>query len=255
MRRTHVLGMVLLFLCLTISSGTLTPKLPKQDQKKSDAKALQMLEKSIAAMGGRKVMENVKDTTVSGSLSFTSFGMEGAITLYTKRDNMLRMDIEMMGMLITQAFDGEDAWMINPQTASVEDMPEEAADYFRKDAIGDGALLYPEKFGITYTYKGSEKIEDKDYQVLVQTFPDGYEITFYLDAETYLPYKTISIAPNPVGGGEGEAETFMTDYRKIDGLMVAHTVTQYMDGEEFMVVTVDEVKYNTGLEDAFFKRE
>jgi hypothetical protein len=35
------------------------------------------------------------------------------------------MDIEVMGMVITQAYDGEDAWVLNRLTGAARDMPAE----------------------------------------------------------------------------------------------------------------------------------
>ena len=220
-----------------------------------DAKAMQVLEKMIEAMGGRSAMQAVKDMTAAGTMEMPSMGMEGSATLYTKKENMFRMDIEIMGMSITSAFDGEEGWTINPQTGAVEDLPGESLEETKRMAMGDSAYLDPEKYGIVYTSKGQEKLEDKDYDVLLMTYADGYESTLYIDSKTHLLYKTVAIAPNPMTGVEGEVESFSTDYKKIEGMMVAHTNTSFTDGEEFMIITMDEIKFNTGLDDAFFKKE
>jgi hypothetical protein len=53
-------------------------------------------------------------------------------------------------------------------------------------------------------------------------------------------------------GIEVEAETFFSDYKKVDGIMVAHTLVSYQDGEEFMTMTITEVKFNSALEDSLF---
>jgi hypothetical protein len=56
-------------------------------------------------------------------------------------------------------------------------------------------------------------------------------------------------------GVEGELESFATDYKKIGGMMVSHTITTFADGEEFMIIILDEIKFDTGLDDDFFKME
>jgi outer membrane lipoprotein-sorting protein len=56
-------------------------------------------------------------------------------------------------------------------------------------------------------------------------------------------------------GVEVETESFTTDYQKVDGIMVAHTMTTYQDGEEFMTMTLTEINFNSGLEDSMFKME
>jgi hypothetical protein len=87
------------------------------------------------------------------------------------------------------------------------------------------------------------------------SYADGFEVTMYIDSRTHLVYKTLSIAPNPMTGVEGEMESFSTDYKKVSGMMVSHTITTFTDGEEFMIIILDEIKFDTGLDDDFFKME
>jgi outer membrane lipoprotein-sorting protein len=213
-----------------------------------------ILNKMIDAMGGRKAMEAIKDQTSMGTMELTQMGLSGTVTNYFKRPNKTRMDIEVMGMVITQAYDGQTAWMVNPQTGSSEEMPEQMAEFFVRDSMGDDAFLNPEKHGITFTAKGKEEVDGKECFVLEQKYSDGYVATMYIDTKTYLIYKTKGMNINQMGV-EVEQENVMTDYKKVNGLMSAHSMTMYQDGEEFMVFTLDEIKYNTGLEDSFFEME
>lgn len=244
-------GMFLL--CLLAAPGT---SLKAQDEapKKSDPKALEIIAKLIDAMGGRKLLEATKDTTVSGSLELISMGMDGAVTVYNKEPNMMRMDIEIMGMTITQAFDGESAWMFNPQTGANEVMPDQMAEDFKRESMGNEHILNPAKHNIIYTYQGLEKIDDVDYHKLTQLHPDGWSATMHIDTKTFLTHKVTAMAMNQMGV-EVEAETFTSDYKKVDGMMVAFTMTTYQDGEEFMTVTITDVKFNTGIEDSFFQMD
>jgi outer membrane lipoprotein-sorting protein len=210
-----------------------------------------ILQKMIDAMGGRKVLEKIEDTTISGSMELTQMGLSGTITVYQKEPNKSRFDIEVMGMLITQAFDGEIAWGVNPQTGMTEEMPEEQAEYMKRQSLGNAVFLYPEKMGITFSYKGKENIEGKDYLVLEQAYADGYKSTIYIDPDTYLAFKGKGLTLNNMGV-EVEAETFFSDYKKVDGIMTAHTLVTYQDGEEFMTMTITEVKFNSALEDSLF---
>ena len=148
-----------------------------------------IMEKMIEAMGGRKTLEKIKDTTISGSMDLTQMGLDGAITVYQKEPNKSRFDIEVMGMVITQACDGETAWMINPQTGMTEEMPEQAAEYMKRESLGNSVYLDPKKFGITFTFKGKENIEGKDYLVLEQAYADGFTSTMFIDPDTYLVFK------------------------------------------------------------------
>jgi outer membrane lipoprotein-sorting protein len=208
----------------------------------------------IEALGGKATLAKIKDTTMSGTLEMVSMGISGSLTFYQKEPNKMRMDMEFMGMVMTQAYDGEMAWGLDPSTGSVQEMPEEQAKESKRMALGNDALLYPEKHGITYTYKGKETIEGQDYHLLEQAFADGDSTTMFIDAKTYLVHKVEQRAPNQMGV-EVDQEVFTTDYRKVDGMMISHKMRVVQDGEEFFSMDFTEVKFNTGLEDSFFKKE
>ncbi len=215
-------------------------------------KATDILEKMIEAQGGRKLLESIKDATFTGTMEMIQMGLSGVATMYQKDPNKIRYDGEVMGMVFTQAFDGQTAWTTNPQTGTSEEMPENMAEYFKREALGDETLLNPKKYGVTYNLKEKEKIENKDYHVLEQIFPDGYKVTMYIDTQTYLTYKTKAMMLNQMGV-EVEGETILSDYKKVEGIMVPHTITTYQDGEEYMKITITEGSFNSGLEDSLFK--
>lgn len=216
--------------------------------------AKDILDKMIKAQGGKANLEKIKDTTMSGTLEMVSMGLSGSLTFYQKEPNKMRMDMELMGMVITQAYDGEIAWGLDPSTGSIQEMAGEQAKDIERMALGNDSILHPEKYGITYSYKGKETIEGQDYYILEQVFEDGFSATMYIDAKTYLMYKTKSKAPNQMGI-EVDQEVFTTDYRKVEGMMVAHEMRIMQDGEEFLTMIFTEVAFNTGLEESLFKKE
>jgi len=240
MKKTLIFSLLFLFLMSLITA-------PGFSQKASD-----ILEKMIETQGGRKLLEAIKDSTITGTIEMIQFGMNGSLTMYQKEPNKMRMDIEVMGMVITQAFDGETAWWVNPQTGSSEEMPEKQSEDMKRQALGNDSLLNPAKYGITYTFKGKETIEEKDYLVLEQTYSDGFKATLYIDPQTYLTYKTKGITTNQMGV-EVEGETYFSDYKKVEGMMIPYSLTIFQDGEEFMKMTVTEATFNSGLEDDLFK--
>jgi hypothetical protein len=233
-----------LFLFCLISSPVFS-----QDAKK-------LLDKVINATGGRTAMEAIKDTTISGTMELVQMGLSAAVTFSHKEPNMLRQDIEVMGMAITSGFDGEKGWTVNPQTGASEDLPESAQDYAKDEALGFGNswMLYPEKYGITFSDKGKELVKKIEYLLLEMVFENGDSSLYYIDPVTSLPYKIKSMTLNEMGI-EVEQETVMGNYKKVSGINFAYLLTIYQDGEEFGSIVVDEVKFNSGLEDSFFKKQ
>ena len=214
--------------------------------------AEEIIKKMIEVQGGKKVFESIKDTTLSGNLDLVQQGLSGSITIYKKEPDKMRIDIEIMGMIITQAYDGETAWGVNIHTGNTEEMEEQHAADMKRQSLPTIALLYPEKYGFSFDYQGKEKIEDKDYFVIELTYADGFKATLYVDTETYLTYKTTAKTMGPMGY-EVQSEQFTSDYKEVDGMLIAHSMVTLIEGEEFSKITVSSAKFNTGLEDSFFK--
>lgn len=227
---------------------------PDQENK-TDPKAAQILSKMIDAQGGKSRIQKIKDMTIMGSIELTQMGMEGSLTLYQKEPDKLRTDIELMGMVITQAYDGKTAWMFNPQTGENEELPEQMAADLKRQAFGNDSLLNPEKYGIYYTYEGTENIDGKEHHILQQHFSDGFEATLYVDGDTCLTTKSKTMSIDPQTGVEVLVETLQSDYKEVNRTMVAHFIISYRDGEEYMVSNISDVKYNTGLKDSLFKMD
>ena len=157
-----------------------------------------------------------------------------------------------MGILMTQAYDGKTAWLVNPQTGGTEEMDEQQAAEMKRESMPIVSMLYPDKYGFSFDYRGKEQIEGKDYFIVEMTYPDGFKATLFVDTKTYLTYKTKVKTIGPMGN-EVEAEQFTSDYKKVEGLLVAHSMVTFIEGEEFIKITFTGVKLNTGLEDSFFK--
>lgn len=215
--------------------------------------AKDVVAKMIAAQGGPKAMEAIKDSAVSGTLEMVQMGMNGEVTITKKDPNMIRVDIEIAGMLISQGYDGTKGWLVNPQTGTT-DMPELQEKSMRRQALSPQAILNPEKFGITYELKGREKVGDKDCYVLLQSFKDGYNATLYVDAATGLIAKIKAKAMDSTGSGEEvESETIYDDYKSEHGFMVAHKMTASQNGAPIMQMTFTSVTVNANPPDSFFK--
>lgn len=223
------------------------PALPGFGQTAQDA-----LAKMINAMGGKKALGAIKDTTISGSVELAQLGLTASITMYQKEPDKLRIDMGLLDMVIAMGYDGRKGWFTDPQSGTTQEMPESQSRDLSRQALGNAALLDPQKLGITFALKPKEKIEGKEYIVLEQILADGHSIAFFLDPATYLPFKAKTRAMGQ-SGAEVEAETYFSDYRKIENTMVAHSIRTLQDGVEAQKVTIVKVVYNSNLDDPLFR--
>jgi len=214
--------------------------------------AEEILDRMIEAQGGRRLLAGLTDSTVSGTLESIQQGITGTMTMYQKEPDKMRMEIEVMGIVVTQAFDGQQAWMTNPQTGGVQVMDDNMTREFKRQAMGNDAILNPGKLGITYLYKGKEKDGDREFLVLEQTMADGHTNTLYLDPATHLIAKTKAKVLNPTGV-EIDSETLLSDYRSEGGVMTAHSLTVFQSGREFARMNLTKFVFNSGLPDDLFR--
>ncbi|MBC7362436.1 MAG: outer membrane lipoprotein-sorting protein [Candidatus Aminicenantes bacterium] len=210
-----------------------------------------ILEKMIEALGGRKTLAEIKDTKIIGTMEIIQYGMTAPMTIYQKEPNKYRMEMEVMGYTMIQVYDGQKAMMTNPQTGEVVELTPDQTKGLMKQALGNDATLNPEKYGITYTYKGEETVDGKKYYVLEQKFQDGDITTMYLDAATYLPYKSKSKGLSPTGT-EVETDVVFSDYRKVGNTQAAFSMTISQAGAEYIRMIISEIVYNSGLDDSLF---
>jgi outer membrane lipoprotein-sorting protein len=53
--------------------------------------------------------------------------------------------------------------------------------------------------------------------------------------------------------GEAEIEQFSSDYKKVGGMRIAHSIVTYTNGQEYTRITISNVRVNTGLDDSLSK--
>ncbi len=239
-------------LAAALSALAATPQQPATPP--SSKEALAVVDKMITALGGRKALEAVKDTTITGTAELVQFGITAPLTIYQKGPDKIRRDVTIAeaNMTFVQAYDGRKGWMTDPQSGATKEMPEVMARQMAREAAADEAVLHPAQAGVTYALKPKAAIEGKDYVVLEQTQADGHKLTLYLDPQTYLPYKTETRILD-LTGAEVESETYATSYRKAaGGLMVPYAVRVVQNGSDAERVTITAVTYNTNLDDTLF---
>ena len=213
----------------------------------------EILEQSIIAAGGRGKLSKIKDTTILSELNIIPMGLSVSRVTYLKGFEKIRLDTKAMGTTTIMSFDGKTGWIMSPRALAAADMPQPLMEELKRAAMVNGVTLDPDRFGVTVTFEGRKTIEDKEYLVIKQTFKDGNAITIYIDSDTYLPYKNVSLSLND-SLQKIETETIFLDYRVVDGTKVPFSSKIIQGGSEYADITINEYRYNTGLADSFFEK-
>jgi len=212
--------------------------------------AEQVLEKSIAAAGGREAMEKITSTVGKGTLEVPSQGVTGALEYYAKAPSkrLIVVKIEGWGEL-RRSCDGQTAWEENPGSGFRTMEGEEREDALRECLFNEELKwreLYPK-----VELASKEKVGGREAYKVVMSPASGKPVTRYFDAETFLLAGQATKRATPEGVVEVRAEYF--DYREVDGVKVPFGVKELTPGQE-VIVKLAELKNNLEIEDARFAK-
>jgi outer membrane lipoprotein-sorting protein len=231
---------ILPLLCLTAQEPTLD----------------QIIQKNLDALGGAAALKAVQSVTIQARMQMQGGALEAPMTMTLKRPNLVRNEVTVQGQTIVMAYDGSKAWMINPMMGSTEprEMPASMASQVTQGTDVEsvvGSLAGFRSAGHKLELLGKDAVGGKPvYKVKITRATDESQ-TYYLDAVSWLPLKTVSTVMQ--GGQTMEVETFAADFRKVNGLMLAHTTEQKLNGSTAVKMAVEKYTINGQIDDAIFR--
>ncbi len=183
----------------------------------------EIVAKHVEALGGRENLEAIHSLKLTGTLSRGPF--ETRFTLYFKRPNLVRNEIEMRGQTMVQAYDGQAAWGILPfrSETTPRTLPERMAQGLIERADFAGPLVNYRARGHQVMLIGKEDFEGTEVYKLQITTKGGRTLFSYLDAEHFIEIKRVTRGTAP-DGTEFEVTTLFSDYKPVNGVMLAHVI-------------------------------
>jgi hypothetical protein len=211
----------------------------------------ELIEKHIAAVGGREALSKVSSVVMTGSFELPAMGASGTITIYQKAPNKRLSVINIDGFgEIFQGFDGERGFSISPMGSI--DMTGQMLEDAKRDATMHAELhlkeLYPK-----IEVKGKGKAGDRDAWIVVMTPEKGNPVTAWFDAETFLMLKTSGV--RVTDQGEAEIESEFGDFREVPetGMKAPHLIRQKLPVGE-VILRITDIKANVDIPDSKFAK-
>ena len=211
-----------------------------------------IIAKNMEVKGGIEKLRTIKTNKIVGKMAM--MGFETNVTMWYKEPAMMKMEMVIAEKLMTFGYDGKTAWQISPMTGS--DDPQEVtgaqAEQVKDNAdmMSDPLVDYKKK-GFTIDLEGKEDMEGTPVYKLKLTKKDGKVVYYFIDAENYIELKTEMT--RTVNDREMTTETFFGDFKEVDGVMMAHSMTIKMNGQDMGNITLESVELNVPLDDNFFK--
>lgn len=211
----------------------------------------EIIAKSIEARGGEAKLRAVNSLRLTAKAEFGQ--MTAPMTITFKRPAMVRIDISIQGMTITQAYDGKEGWAVVPLQGKKDAEPMGAEDLkqIEDQADMDGPLVDYKAKGNTVEYLGKDKVEGADAYKLKVTRKNGNVETLFIDTDSGLEVKNES--KTTAHGSEQEVENTYSDFRKVDGLIFPFSVEAGAVGSpQRQKITLEKVEINPELADGSF---
>jgi len=194
------------------------------------------------AIGGAEEFAKRKSQRAVGTVSMPAQQLSGKMEVFAARPNKLLVKIEMPGIgQITTGFDGKVGWLENPLTGAML-LPEKVVTQMAAQADFDHPLHKPEDY-TTLEVLGAEDFEGEACYKLQLVHKTGYTTTEYFSRETGLQKGFFSKQENPLGGGEIQARSIVTEYKRFGGMLVPSKVVQELSGIQ-QVLTITEMDFD-----------
>lgn len=209
--------------------------------------AEEIVAKNLAAKGGEAKLKAVQTLRQTGTMTLQ--GQTAHLMTVSKRPNLSRQDISIMGTTITMAFDGTKAWMLNPLVGpDAIEMPAEQAEMIKDQADIDGPLMDYKSKGSTIELVGIEDAAGKKAFHLRVSRKGLPPTELFIDTTSYLDVKAVTVVP-----GSGTMEMTFADYRSVDGMTVPFSVKSSAAGMTLSELKLDKVEFNVTLPPDAFK--
>lgn len=219
----------------------------------------EVVEKHLAAIGGRAALGQLTSQRSTGTVTITSDAgnLSGAFEQSAKAPNKLRvlmkLDLSQFGMpdplVVEQKFDGETGFMLNSMQGNSE-ITGSQLDNMRNSTFPSPLTGYKER-GTTIELDPRQRLGDRDVFVLVMRPKAGSASRLYVDAETFMVVRTVATVHVPQAGGDLEQTVDLLDYREVNGIKSPFKLVM-SNPLQMLTITLESIEHNVPLDDALF---
>src|SRR5262249_20589442 len=157
----------------------------------------EIIEKNLAATGGRAAYAKLKSRSSVGTVTLTTpaGNITGTIEAWNQTPNKARsltkLDLTLLGLgqaVVDQRFEGQFGYVLDSIQGNQE-ITGTQLDNMKNGSFPNPFLNYKE-MGATIDLGGKEKVGERDAYLLISKPKAGTASRIYIDAESYLPVKT-----------------------------------------------------------------
>lgn len=234
MKNLMLLGLLIVFLVLVQSARAQTVD--------------EVISKHIEAVGGKENIAKIQNVVMEGSLNYQ--GAEIAIATITVHNKLNRQDISVNGMNGFDMMTEKEGWSYMPFMGMQKPEPKTAQEVMENKADMDvaGPLVDYIAKGHKAELMGKETIDGKNTHKIKLDLAGGKVLIVFIDAETNMIVRTID--KRKVNGQDVDLQTDLADYKEVEGVKMAFSITQ-----QYGTTYISSIKVNQVIPESAYKHD
>jgi len=220
----------------------------------------EIIAKNVAARGGIEAWRKIETMTWAGHVQgATESTPPMAFVMELRRPNQTHFEIATAdNRRFTRIFDGTKGWRVRPAGNGFPELKafsKEEVAFSRDEYVIDGPLVDYDAKGVAVKLAGLDEIEGRKAYLLEVTLPGGASRRVWVDAETFLDFRSDRPSTNPVTRG-APVSVYYGDFRPVDGVLIPHLIETRSSsgGGASQTLVIDRVALNPPLPNEVFAK-
>ena len=208
--------------------------------------AERIFEDYVIATGGRGAYEKIQNRITKSKIELPAMGISMTMTIYQEKPNKSYIVQESAATGKTESgTDGFVAWQNSAMTG-----PQLKRDSEKADVINASTMDRFTYWRTAYQSAACTGLKDVNgrpcYVVVAVPVGNGSPQTLFFDKVSKLLVKVAATVKSPMGSIRLESE--LSDYRKVDGILLPHTTrVTYVDMKRELLFTVVNYEHNSDI--------
>lgn len=210
----------------------------------------QILDKNVAASGGA-AWQSVQGFTAKGTISAPAQSISGTLEIFAKAPNKFALNSKIKGAGDNNTgFDGTVGWSKDTAMGLRTLSGGELATLKNQAVLALRPALWKSVY-TSATLLGTVKVNGAPAYRVKLTPKTGNPETQYFDVKTGLQVRSDQVLETPQG--KIPVETYVSDYRTVNGIKMAFKTRQLVGAAE-IIMQLSDVKLNTAIDDTVFAK-
>lgn len=233
-----------------------TPVEPIPEASDADiAKAKEILAATVEAHGGLDLLKSVENFVLEAdnTVNTPAGPMDIQIGMSILYPNKFRQDVIAPQGEYSLIYDGEAAYASS--IMGTQPLPQEVATSIKDSLFRDPIQLLvhlSQDESAQIQFAGSEDVNGTPASILITEQPSGEMLKIYISEETNYIVKFVYSETEQ--GVTLNKENIYSDFRDVDGIKIAYSFVQNIEGNQYIDSRNTDVKFNTEIDETLFER-